>query len=211
MSSISLAQTLNIVQQQLVRYVYSMWLIFGVPGCLLDIVIFSRSRLRKTSCCIYFLGTCINNLITLGSGVGPVVYSLNNPNPLVKSLIFCKVRGYIFQNNLMLSRWFVSFACIDRYVLSSENVHLRRFGNVRIAYRVMIIIIIFWSIVCSHRLIFYEIKGNVCGILTNTGAAMYHALYVIIGGFIFPTTIMIVCTVLIQRNLARKRRIRNQQ
>ncbi|CAF1418985.1 unnamed protein product [Rotaria sordida] len=110
----------------------------------------------------------------------------------------------------MLSRWFVSFACIDRYALSSDNVRLRRLGNTRTAYRIIIVITIVWTIICSHRLIFYEIKGNVCGILTNTGAAMYHALYVIIGGFILPTVIMIACTVLIQRNLARKRRTRNQ-
>ncbi|CAF4363802.1 unnamed protein product, partial [Adineta steineri] len=51
MSSASLTVVLSGVQQQLIRYVYSIWLIFGVPGCILDAIIFSRRRLRKISCC----------------------------------------------------------------------------------------------------------------------------------------------------------------
>jgi len=110
----------------------------------------------------------------------------------------------------MLSRWYVTFACIDRCAFTSENVRLRRFANKRIAYRVIIIIIIFWSIICSHRLIFYSIKGNICGIVNNMGAALYHSAYVIVGGGILPSTIMIICACLIRRNLSHKQQRRAQ-
>ncbi|CAF3398395.1 unnamed protein product [Rotaria sp. Silwood1] len=148
--------------------------------------------------------------MTLIVGIGPVVYSLNNPDPQIQSLLFCKLRGYIFQICLMLSRWFVAFACIDRYALTSDKAHLRNFAKPKIAYRIIIIIIIFWSIICSHRLIFYEIKENLCSIINNMAAALYHGLYVIIGGGIFPTVIMIISGWLIRRNLAYKHKKRTQ-
>ena len=140
-----------------------------------------------------------------------MIYSLDHPNPLTHSLLFCKLRGYLFQICLMLSRWFVAFACIDRYAQSSENVRLRNFASVRTSYRSIIGIIIFWSIICTHRAIFYQIKGNICGIVTNFGASIYHTLYVLIGGGILPATIMTGCAFLIRRNLARKRQRRHTQ
>ncbi|CAF4160524.1 unnamed protein product [Rotaria sordida] len=148
--------------------------------------------------------------MTLIIGIGTVLYTLNNPNPQIQSLLFCKLRGYIFQICLMLSRWFVAFACIDRFALTSDKINLRNFAKPRIAYRIIIIIIIFWSVVCSHRLIFYEIKGNLCGIINNMAAALYHSVYVIIGGGIFPAMIMIICAYFIRRNLAHKHRRRVQ-
>ncbi|CAF3087392.1 unnamed protein product [Rotaria sp. Silwood2] len=148
--------------------------------------------------------------MTLIVGIGPVVYSLNNPDPQIQSLIFCKVRGYIFQICLMLSRWYVAFACIDRYALTSEKIHLRNFAKPKIAYRIIIIIIIFWSTICSHRLIFYEIKGKFCGIVSNMTAALYHSLYVIIGGGILPAMIMMICAWRIRQNLSDKHKKRAQ-
>jgi H+/gluconate symporter-like permease len=71
-------------------------------------------------------------------------------------------------------------------------------------------VIIVWSIICSHRLIFYEIKGKICGIVNNVAAALYHSLYVIIGGGVLPSTIMIVCACLIRRNLVHRQQRRAQ-
>ncbi|CAF0952885.1 unnamed protein product [Rotaria sp. Silwood1] len=148
--------------------------------------------------------------MTLIVGIGSVLYSLVHSDPQIQSLIFCKLRGYIFQVCLMLSRWFIAFACIDRYASTSENVNLRNFAKPTIAYRIIIIIISCWSIICSHRIIFYDIKGNFCGIINNMAAALYHSFYVIIGGGICPATIMIVCAWLIRRNLAHKNKKRIQ-
>jgi hypothetical protein len=148
--------------------------------------------------------------MTLIIGIGPVMYSLTNPDPQIQSLLFCKVRGYLFQICLMLSRWFVAFACIDRYAITSDKVRLRNFAKTKISYRVIVIIMIIWSIICSHRLIFYEIEGNVCGIVNNLGAALYHSAYVIVGGGVLPTVIMIICICLIRLNLKQKQQRRIQ-
>jgi H+/gluconate symporter-like permease len=57
---------------------------------------------------------------------------------------------------------------------------------------------------------FYSIKGNICGIVNNIGAALYHSAYVIIGGGILPSMIMIICACLIRQNLAHKQQRRAQ-
>ncbi|CAF4125434.1 unnamed protein product [Rotaria sp. Silwood2] len=209
-SSSSFIDTLSTIQTTLTLCVYPVWLTFGCIGCLLNLIVFSRPQLRTTSCSIYFLAASVDHLMTLIVGIGPVVYSLNNPDPQIESLLFCKLRGYIFQICLMLSRWFVAFACIDRYALTSEKIHLRNFAKPKIAYRIIIIIIIFWSIICSHRLIFYGIKGEFCGIMNNMTAALYHSLYVIIGGGILPAMIMMICAYLIRQNLAYRHKKRTQ-
>ncbi|CAM4804804.1 unnamed protein product [Rotaria magnacalcarata] len=207
-SSSSVINTLATTQRFLTICAYPIWITFGVIGCLLNLVVFSRPHLRTTSCSIYFFAASADHLMTLIVGVGPVLYSLDEPDPQLHSIVFCKLRGYLFQICLMLSRWFVAFACIDRYGLSSENTHLRNFATSKVAYRAIIAITVFWSIICTHRLIFYAIKVNVCGIVNNMIAALYHSLYVIIGGGVLPATIMILCAFLIHRNLAFRHQIR---
>ena len=148
--------------------------------------------------------------MTLLVGIVPVLVTLVYPDPQLRMLWFCKTRGYLFQICLMLSRWFIAFACIDRCALSSDQQRLRHFASRPMTYRVIAVIVVFWTAVCSHRAIFYEIEGNLCGIVHNFGAAMYHSLYVIVGGGVAPTTIMIVCALVIRRNLARKQLRRMQ-
>ena len=156
------------------------------------------------------LAASIDHLATLVVGISPALYTLDHPDPQVQFLWFCKVRGYLFQICLMLSRWFVVFACLDRCALSSDQVRFRNLATCRNAYRMIVVITIFWSVVCSHRLVFFEIKGNLCAVVNNVGAAMYHSLYVIIGGGVLPSLIMIVCAFTIRRNLARQRQRRTQ-
>ena len=148
--------------------------------------------------------------MTLTVGIVPAFYNLNQSNSQTQSLVFCKMWNYIFQISLMLSRWFVVFACIDRYALTSDKIRLRNFAKPKVAYWTIIAIITIWSIICSHRLIFYEIHGSICEIANNMGAALYHSAYVIIGGGLLPVTIMILCTYFIRRNLARRKQKRMQ-
>jgi hypothetical protein len=148
--------------------------------------------------------------MTLFVGIGSVMYALNNPDPQTHSLMFCKLRGWTFQIFLMLSRWFIAFACIDRYALTSDDVRLRNLANKKTAYRAIAALTLVWAIICSHRMIYYNIDGNLCAIINNMGASLYHSIYVIVGGGVLPATIMIVCACLIRRNLVHKQQRRAQ-
>jgi hypothetical protein len=70
---------------------------------------------------IDFFAASIDHLVTLIIGIGPEMYTLNHPDPQLQSLLFCKLRNYLFQICLMLSRYYISFACIDRYALTLDK------------------------------------------------------------------------------------------
>ncbi|CAF1016961.1 unnamed protein product [Rotaria sp. Silwood1] len=152
-------------------------------------------------------------IISLCLGCGSLLYTLNNPDPNTTIRAFCKARIYIMQSSFMMTRWMITIACIDRYALSSRNARLRRFAQVHIARRVVILIICIWLILPIHTIVFYEIRpgAGVCAIVYNRAAALYHSIYTIITGGILPPTIMITSILLIRRNLAVKRDLREQQ
>lgn len=157
-----------------------------------------------------FFVASIDHLFTLIIGISPVLYGLNHPDPITHYLWFCKLRGFLLQICLMISRWCIAFACINRCALSFEQTNLRNFTTAKMTYRVILITIVFWTIISVHRWIFFEIRENMCWILTNVAAGLFQSIYVIVGGGILPTLIMTVSACFIRRNLQRKARRRVQ-
>ena len=227
-SSSTLTVELRSLQAALTRYVYPVWLTFGLIGCLLNLFVFSRRKLRSTTCSICksrgrrmlelnafvslpdFFVASVDHILTLIIGIVPALYGLDHPNPVITDLWFCRVRGFLFQISLMISRWCVAFACINRCVLSFDRMYLRSFTTAKFTYRVILVTILFWTLVSIHRLIFFEIGENMCWILTNVGAGLFQSVYVILGGGILPSTIMAICACVIRRNIQRKNKRRVQ-
>jgi len=79
---------------------------------------------------------------------------------------------------------------------------------VRIARRVVLVIVVIWLVIPVYRLIFYNLKPNTCGI-KNHLLAFVHSIYTAIAGAILPLLIMIPSLLLNQRNLALKRQRRH--
>lgn len=149
-------------------------------------------------------------LVTLCMGPGPALYALNHPDPKLTIVAFCKVRFYINQSSSMMYRWCLTAACFDRFALSSANARLRKFANINIARRVVLVIMIAWLVLPVHTLIFYDIRNGSCAIFYNVAVALYHSLFTTILGCILPVSIMTTCALLIRRNLVLKRRRRLQ-
>ncbi|CAF1049505.1 unnamed protein product [Adineta steineri] len=141
----------------------------------------------------------------LGLGIGSSMYTLDHVDPNTTILAFCKLRIYLSQVVALTYRWSLTAACIDRYALSSTNARLRNFAKVYVARRVIGVIVIVWLILPVHTLIFYNIRAGACGILYDTGVALYHSIFTTMVSCILPTIIMFSCALLIRRNLARKR------
>jgi hypothetical protein len=72
-------------------------------------------------------------------------------NTLLYSSINCDAVSLVFNCRLFWS--ICSIAAI--------SVSLRSFGRIKIARRVLIIIIIIWIVLLTHTLIFYHIKNNI--------------------------------------------------
>ncbi len=142
----------------------------------------------------------------------PNIYSLDHENPSITFAAFCKSRYYILQMNSMMYRWGLTAACFDRYALTSTDVRFRNLATVRIAYRVIVVIMIIWLLLPIQALVFFDLRGGQCAFAYDVVVSLYFSSYTIItgSGSILPVSIMIVCAILIRRNLALKRQRRRQ-
>jgi len=156
---------------------------------------------------IDFLAASIAMTVTLSFGYIPYAYAAYHPNPVSTISSFCKIRNYAVQSPGLIHRWLIVMACIDRYISSSDNIRLRGLANPRIAYRIVLINVIFWIILPVHILIFVDIVGIQCT-FTLVAISIYQSIFAIVLGFLLPLLIMIICAVLIGYTLAFKRQRR---
>ena len=152
----------------------------------------------------------VTMLITLLFGIVPSIYSLDHENPNTTFAAFCKSHSYILQMNSMMYRWGLTAACFDRYALTSTNVRLRNLATVRIAYRVIVVIMIIWLLLPIQMLVFFGLREGQCTFVYDIALSLYFSCYTIITGSILPVSIMIICAILIRRNLDLRRQRRRQ-
>ena len=222
----SLTSTLPFIQQQLTRYVYSAFLIFGITGSCLNILLLSRRQFRTSSCCICeytdrlpgmlialplsldLWAMSIAILILLSWVIGLYLYALDHPDPVTTTVVFCKMRIYVLQASALTYRWYLTVACIDRFAASAVNARLRNLATLSIARRAAVVIPLAWIVLPMHSLILYNLRGNICGILYSSAGALYHSIFTTVVAGVLPPAIMVTCAVLIYRNLVQKRQRR---
>jgi hypothetical protein len=83
-------------------------------------------------------------------------------------------------------------------------MHLQQLVNVRIASRIIAGIVIIWLILPFHQIVWIGIQMNACT-YTNPIVRVYNSFFTIIAAGLLPPLIMLLCTVGIRYNLARKR------
>ncbi len=160
--------------------------------------------------CLDFVAASVTMAVNLSMGTGAAIYPLNHVDPTLTVLAFCKMRLYVLQSSSMMYRWFLVMASFDRYALSSTNVRLRNLAKVRVARRVVLVVVPLWIVLPFHILVFYNLRQGSCGILFNYPAALYHSLFTTITGSVLPVLLMATCALLIHRNLVAKRQRRQQ-
>lgn len=151
-----------------------------------------------------FLASGFTNLIALNVSIISLLCAEAQPWNL--TIPYCKIRTYIMNVSLQMSRFIILAACFDRYALCSTNAYRRKFCHVRIARQYVIPSIIFiWLIIPLHIPIHTTIINHDCVL---TGAfALYNSIYHIIFIGIIPHSLMFIFSILTFRNLkARQRR-----
>ena len=185
--------------QQNMTWSMMIFLIFGNIGNICNCFIFLQKSLRSNPCSHYLLISSIANIIALTFFIPTNIYALIKTNPNAYSLIYCKLRLYIYHTLLMISRYLIIFACIDRACLSSRQVFIRNFSQIRLARILCIIIIIFWFIATIHIPIMDQIQSGYC-IMPGIYSLIFSIYVVIFAGFI-PPILMSVCSLITLRNL----------
>ena len=185
MSSPSL---LPYVQTQLTRYGMTAILILGNIGNLLVALLFSKHR--KNACSMYLLCTAVMNNVFLLSNIPLQVYIAYRGDPTLSSLISCKLRYYLPNVWGQMARYFLVLACIDRFAMTSANVHLRAFSRPSRARYLMSITTVFCHLIAIHLPIMITITNARCG-PTGSYYAVYTFYLFIFFNLIPPTTMAI--------------------
>jgi hypothetical protein len=144
---------------QLTRIFLISFIIFGTIGNILNLFVFTRPRLLRSSCTLYFIAASIDNILAIYISV---LYRLLIDGYSIDigslSVIVCKLRGYFGYIFLAVSPYFFILACFDRYCSSSTLAKYRSWRNKTTAKRCIIGAIILAAILYLHIAIFFEIR-----------------------------------------------------
>ena len=138
--------SLPYIGQQITIYVGFFFLIAGVVGNGINVLVFSSVRAyRTTPCTFYFLCASVYNIIymsiTLPSRIVISGYGIDLTRT---STSWCKMRQFISVSTILTSLTCSCLATIDQFFSTSQSAHLRRFSNIKWAHRIVIIATIIW-------------------------------------------------------------------
>ena len=195
-----MSTSLAAAQRAMSLYGLSTFYILGTVGNFLLACILVQRTHRQNSCSLYLLSATVVNFLLIQCILPAAIYSANYPDPQTLSLIWCKIRSYLFNALLMLYRWYKMAACVDRAAMCSRRAVFRSFSEAPIARRAILIITIVWLLIPIHLAVFYRIESGRCVPQPGTYAKFFSAYSVVISGW-SPPIVMAIFGVISYRNL----------
>jgi len=186
-------------------YGLSTFYILGTIGNVLLICICVQRTHRRNPCSLYLLAATIVNLILIQCILPLAIYSGNHVDPQNVSLIWCRIRSYLFNALLMLYRWNKMAACMDRAAMSSRHAWIRSLSSVRFAHRAILIITIVWLLIPIHLAVYFRIESGRCVPESGTYAKFFSIYSIIISGW-GPPIVMTIFGIIAYFNLKQVRR-----
>lgn len=132
----------------------------GIPGTLLNIIVFlSLKTFRENTCAFYLTVMSFLNVSHLVAGsLTRLVFSTFEIDWVTASVSFCKFRTYLTEWSSLTSLTCLCLATIDQYFATNHRVYWQQFSNIKLAHRLTAITIIFWSIYTIPYAIIYNIS-----------------------------------------------------
>ncbi len=187
-------------------------MIFGTIGNILNLFIFTRSVLLRSSCTLYFIAISINNLLAiyiailnrlLIDGFFIDLGSYSN--------IICKGRTYLGYILLSVSPFYFILAFFDRYCSTSSSVKYRSWSNKKTAKKCILGAVLLAAILYSHIPIYFQIQTTIdskvmCYPQMGTYNFFWSVFYVVVYCFA-PCICLTVLGILILINIRRQLRL----
>lgn len=177
------------------RYFTLAILLFGFTGNILNILVFVQRKLRSNPCGWFFLTSTIANSISILFGVTTRVLSGWDKDPTSHVHWLCKLRTYLVFSSRTIALWLITFATVDRWLVSSRDVRCRRASSLPNAVRISLFVTILSCLL--HLQMFYCYEANLAGtplqcygknsICRHVNDALYASITIL-----FPLTIMLI-------------------
>ncbi len=200
------------ISLQTTRIVLISFIILGTIGNVLNLLIFTRPTLLRSSCTFYLLAASIDNILVIYTSLLTRVLANGFSIDFTTiSNFLCKLRYYLGYIFLALSPYFFTLACFDRYCSSSTSVRRRSWSNKNLAKRLIIGAIILACILYSHMAIFFELRtsGTIVSCYTRPGAydLFYRIFYLIIYCICSSVCMGLLCILTLKNIRQQARRI----
>ena len=198
MSSSSLAT----IQTQMNFYGSLVLLVAGTIGNLLVLILFSR-RLHN-ACSLYLINSAATNIFYLQFSVFSRIFPPDYNEQSTRALILCKILAYVPNAFGQIIKTMLVLACIDRYMITSNQAHLRAFSTPKRAKYLIVFSYIFWLAVSCHVPIMTTIVNGRCTRVDPY--ATIYTLYIVFVVGLIPSITLITFASLTYRNVRRLRR-----
>lgn len=134
-------------------------IIIGTISCICNIITFTAPQLRNNSCAFYLLTAALFEFFTATFGLlSASTFEFFHSNLWNTNEVFCKIRSFIAHANPLIATYLVLLSSIDRYMSSSIRIHLRAFGQIKMAYRTTVVTIGIALISCTPTAVGYVVR-----------------------------------------------------
>jgi len=210
MSNSSFVVELSLVRSRLAGYYLPPIFFFGIIGNILNLIIFSRNRLRQNVVSWYFICLSISQILFLFYNClyRIITTGWNNGYDLAATVVgLCKFRAYGFILWLALSRHFLCLISLDRWMKTSRNVTIREKSSPQYAKWLILMSFIFWCLFSVHGPIGYNIiSTNGCTSMVGGSYQLLYTIHTIFIGIV-PFSFMISFGFLTLKNIRGRNQI----
>jgi hypothetical protein len=209
----SLTAIFSNIQLQLARYVYCPLYAAGNIGNILNLIVFSQAKVRTASVCSwYFLALSIANLISINTGyLTRILAYMGLPDPSRTVGWYCTGRVYISTLSLTLGRHFTCSIIVDRFLVTSRSVKLRRISSFNVAKWYVPLSVLCWVIFYLHIWVGYSSYQNGSACKRWGGAyTVFITVCTVTLDAVLPIVVMTIFSLLILNNLHGLRQRRNR-
>lgn len=188
MSNTSTETNFNAIVDQISVYIYSFTIPFGLCTNLINILILSRRSLRSSSCTYYFLSLAIACLIYINGSPLSIYFRIRFGILLGGSPVSCRVMSTMIYSSALFVTWMLMFASIDRCLSSSSSIRLRQYSQVRIAQRLIPLVLLLTLIYSSpfSLINYWNSSSNRCLQSSSTLITVHLSSRIILYYFIGP-------------------------
>ncbi|CAF1237288.1 unnamed protein product [Rotaria magnacalcarata] len=200
--------TLNYISQQLNIYLGISMFIFGLIGCLWNMLIFRHYSIRLSSCCVYMLISALASLIQLIFGL--LIRIISEGFQLdwtLSNIAWCKIRNYITFCASSISLSCNVWATIDRFLSTCHQIKWRSFNSVYIAKGVCLLTTIIWMLAGIPNLIYIQPMQTrrTCASSSFVWSTVSTYVFNLLGYGICPWLFMSIFGLLTLKNVRRNR------
>ncbi|CAF1438750.1 unnamed protein product [Adineta steineri] len=194
----STSTVLYTIQTNLFRFGGPALILIGSISCIFNLMVFTKSTLRKNPCTICFIAVNSQNLIYYYVAVLVTTLSVGyDIDPSSISIHFCRFRFYV---GYVFASWEATcliLASIDRTLVTSSKANTQKLSSRRLILISLISLGLFWMIFHIHALIFMEIEQfgpNYFVCYYRSGAYTIFITYylLLINGLLPPLTMAIL-------------------